>query len=196
MRRSKSFERTASPKRRSKRSQSLTRLRLPEYEFPEENKEDAFYSPDVYSPDFYRMGDAYYEIEEHCIIDKNEYAVFIHNGIPYYYKTLLPITDRLPVDSKHRRGIFVLDRKNLLHMYVPREGLHHSDLVVGEPVKCAGEVLLNKTGEITQLSNKSGHYLPGAECLNKVEEIIRDTGYTKPIKMSTHKQKTVRRRTM
>jgi len=196
MNRSKSLQRNRSPQRSYQRSRSLTRLMLPDYEFPMEDKEDAFHSPDIYSPDFYRMGDAYYEIEEHCVIDKNEYAVFIHNGIPYYYKTLLPITDGLPTDSKHRKGIFVLDRKNLLHMYVPRSGLHHSDLAVGEPVKCAGEVLLNKNGEITQLSNKSGHYLPGSECLDRVVDIIEDSGYYKPIKLSIHKQKSARRATI
>jgi hypothetical protein len=186
--------RNRSPQRSPQRSPSFTRLRLPDYEFPIEDKEDAFFSPDYNSPTYYRMGDAYYEMEEHCIMDKNEYAVFIHNGIPYYYNTMLPIIHGLPVDSKHRKGIFVLDRKNLLHMNVPRTGLHHSDLAVGEPVRCAGEVLLNKKGEITQLSNKSGHYLPGYECLEKVVDIIEESGYYKPIKLINNRMISAARR--
>jgi hypothetical protein len=196
MNRSKSLQRNRSPQRSPQRSRSLTRLRLPDYEFPMEDKEDAFFSPDYNSPNYYRMGDVYYEMEEHCIIDKNEYAVFIHNGIPYYYKTRLPITHGLPVDSKHRKGIFVLDRKNLLHMRVPRIG-HHSDLAVGEPVKCAGEFALSEKGKIRQLSNKSGHYLPGYECLQMVVDIIEESGYYKPIKLfNTNRVKSARRATI
>ena len=61
--------------------------------------------------------------------------------------------------------IFAVDAKNEIHMASHKIGkYHHSSLLAGGNVAMAGEMKVEK-GKITYLSNKSGHYVPGAEAL-------------------------------
>jgi hypothetical protein len=59
--------------------------------------------------------------------------------------------------------IFVVDQKGRLIASPPVEGLiHHSSLGAGKPVLAAGTIKV-VDGQITQLSNQSGHYRPSTE---------------------------------
>ena len=56
--------------------------------------------------------------------------------------------------------------------------IYHSDMAQLKPVYAAGDIVV-KHGKIIKIDNKSGHYLPGGEHMNKlVEKVFVDNGYT------------------
>lgn len=60
------------------------------------------------------------------------------------------------------KAIFVMSGEGNFHIKSHVLGhYHHSSLLGGQPVACAGEIEV-KDGYVTWLSNKSGHYVPNA----------------------------------
>lgn len=70
------------------------------------------------------------------------------------------------------KAIFVMDENGRIfaNLYQQYGKFHHSSMVAGEPVASAGELAV-KSGEILEISRKSGHYQPD-ELLNK--QIIKE----------------------
>lgn len=54
-------------------------------------------------------------------------------------------------------------------------GRHHSSLLAGENVACAGEMEVRR-GKLVTLSNKSGHYQPEPVYLTQVIRVLSDAG--------------------
>jgi hypothetical protein len=137
-------------------------------------------------PDQYDMLPVYYDIETYDEPDiytfhNNEHPllVYIHtNGVVYYMKNGKKIIKSM---RGRRVGIFVLDMYGNLYMS-PRV-LHHSDILSGEPVACAGEYQLDKYGRVVAINNLSGHYQPVSTCLDSVVSVIRENGYNDHIKI-------------
>lgn len=62
---------------------------------------------------------------------------------------------------RSRRLIFVMGSEGELYLAEPQLGLfHHSSIFSGGAVVWAGELKTNENGEISYLSNESGHYKP------------------------------------
>ncbi len=131
----------------------------------------------------YPMGQGFWDSEMYEEEDVNDYNVTINrDGIPILINQLLPFTEVYPV----KKSIFVFTMDDVLRM---GHRLHHSDLMHGYPVKCAGEVFFSsKTGSIIGLSNRSGHYTPSVSCLEDVVEVIRQNGYNGKIKLMDEKK--------
>jgi len=56
--------------------------------------------------------------------------------------------------------------------------LHHTTPTAGGAVAGAGEILVDHTGRVTEISNKSGHYKPGAvQMIQTVEMLIRNGAF-------------------
>jgi hypothetical protein len=54
------------------------------------------------------------------------------------------------------------------------EATHHSSVLAGEAVAAAGEIKLDYQGYVRQITNKSGHYKPGAtQVIQLLEELAR-----------------------
>lgn len=74
------------------------------------------------------------------------------------------------------KAIYVMSPAGNLHVSSHSVGhRHHSSLLAGNPVACAGEIEV-KRGRIVWLSNKSGHYLPGREHLLQVLAMLQKKG--------------------
>jgi len=58
------------------------------------------------------------------------------------------------------RYLYVLDQNYQLYVIPESYGWHHSYLVAGEPVLAAGLLTIDNYGNITSISNESGHYSP------------------------------------
>ena len=73
-------------------------------------------------------------------------------------------------------GIYVMSAEGHIHVSGHSVGhRHHSSLVAGEDVACAGEMKVER-GVLTLLSNKSGHYQPDAFNLLQVLQELEDGG--------------------
>lgn len=60
--------------------------------------------------------------------------------------------------------MFVVDGDGRMYAGTMEVGaFHHSSFLAGEPVSMAGELVLNRNGVITEMTNKSGHYRPTTE---------------------------------
>jgi hypothetical protein len=128
----------------------------------------------------YSMGEAYWDTEsydEEC--DESYIVTFTPDGVPLYVDTGISLLDYAEecVVRKPKHGLFVLDTDYQLHMSPQCNIFHHSDFLHGRNVLCAGEYALHSTGEIRAITNKSGHYMPNADCLEDVIEIIRANGF-------------------
>ena len=53
--------------------------------------------------------------------------------------------------------------------------VHHSSLLAGQPVACAGDMTVVQ-GELIEVDNASGHYKPPAEALDSVVQQLRAMG--------------------
>lgn len=119
------------------------------------------------------------EIEDYEDTDiYNEYnilhplKVFVnHKGIPYYKINGKSVLQK----TRSTKGIYVLDKYN--NLYMTTRHFHHSDVLSGSDIVCAGEYKLNNHGQIINLNNKSGHYKPLYYCLTDVLQNIRQNGY-------------------
>ena len=92
--------------------------------------------------------------------------------------------DGEPLDPKvdthpHRDGfaIFVMDqRRNIYVSFDHQQGrFHHSSLLAGAPVTAAGDMTI-LDGRLLAISNSSGHYRPGPECIDVVLAQLRTLG--------------------
>ena len=74
--------------------------------------------------------------------------------------------------------LFVIDAHG--HLLVARERpdgtLKHSSLSRGLPVRAAGELQCDARGSLLAISNKSGHYVPGAANLRTVTAALHEAG--------------------
>lgn len=75
------------------------------------------------------------------------------------------------------RAIFVMDEHgNIYASKAPKVGeFHHSSFLAGRPVAGAGEIEA-MSGEITAISNNSGHYKPNAEIMVQVMDELKKQG--------------------
>ena len=85
-------------------------------------------------------------------------------------------SDASSLHSDAGRAIFVMDEHG--HFYASKyHGLgefHHSSLVSGAPVAAAGEIEV-RNGELTAISDKSGHYRPSrAFTKQAIEELKKN----------------------
>lgn len=126
----------------------------------------------------YPMVQGFWDVETYETEDLNDYNVSVNReGIPILINAIQPFTQMHPV----KKAIFVLTIDDVLRM---GSKIHHSDLMHGYPVKCAGEVYFHLSkGNIIGLSNRSGHYIPAKQCLDDVVDIIRQNGYTGNIRL-------------
>jgi hypothetical protein len=73
-------------------------------------------------------------------------------------------------------SIFVMSPGGEIYANEHKPGLfHHSSFLAGLPTAAAGEVQVKK-GKLTQLTNKSGHYHPGAAQTYQVVSEIKEKG--------------------
>ena len=88
----------------------------------------------------------------------------------------------IPVDTKSMvthfsgpgAGIYVFSKEGHLHISSHKVGQrHHSSLLAGGDVACAGEIWVTQ-GTITAISNKSGHYLPQTHHLKQMLEHLSE----------------------
>jgi len=81
-------------------------------------------------------------------------------------------------DLEHVLTIWVMDLKGNLYVApVQMPGyFHHSSFLAGEPVECAGEIIIKK-GKIVYLNRKSGHYIPGPDDLQQALMKLQAQGY-------------------
>lgn len=84
--------------------------------------------------------------------EQAEAQVFVQDG-----KLVNSHAGRLPAGTY----IFVVDQQKRLIAAEPRAGwIHHSSLSAGEPVLAAGEMEIDANGNITWITNQSGHFRP------------------------------------
>lgn len=123
------------------------------------------------------MRPAYWEIEEYEDENIDDYNVVVDkHGVPIVINSMRPFLDVF----QSKKGLFVLTLDGTLRM---GHRLHHSDLMHGQPVVCAGEFRLDKYGSIVSLNNRSGHYMPFSDCLDEVIQVIRSNGYQGQMKI-------------
>jgi hypothetical protein len=74
-------------------------------------------------------------------------------------------------------AIFVMDAAGELYasFEAERDRLHHSSLLAGAPVACAGELLVFD-GRLLLISNQSGHYRPPPRALAQALDALRRAG--------------------
>ena len=84
------------------------------------------------------------------------------------------------------RAGFVVDGRGRLYLFnsiatEPHEArmgyhLHHSSFTDGGPVRSAGELHFDGTGDLTTVTPHSGHYRPPFEVFRQVVPVLRDLG--------------------
>jgi hypothetical protein len=73
--------------------------------------------------------------------------------------------------------IFVMGKDDDIYIGIKRRGrFQHSSFFGGKPVKMAGTFTVNRSWEITGITNGSGHYMPGAKELAAFLDILRNGG--------------------
>lgn len=76
-------------------------------------------------------------------------------------------------------AIYVMSAENIIHASSHAVGKrHHSSLLAGGPVACAGEIQVEQ-GRLLVLTNKSGHYTPPPAYLSQVISVL-DAGGVEP----------------
>jgi hypothetical protein len=75
------------------------------------------------------------------------------------------------------RAIFVMDCSGNLYATTDHAfGItHHSSLLAGDPVAGAGEITV-RNGDMSEMTDASGHYEPTAEMNDRALEVLRDQG--------------------
>jgi hypothetical protein len=102
-----------------------------------------------------------------------ERQLFVRDGLIYDAEGNLFDTATASTHfSGEGRAIFVMDQEgNIFASTYQRVGeFHHSSLAGGQPVTGAGELVV-ENGQLTLITNHSGHYHPSAE-LN--EQVLRN----------------------
>lgn len=88
-------------------------------------------------------------------------------------------TNGADISHSGRAAIFVMDtsgriyasNQNKVYMF------HHSSILAGKPVAAAGELMVT-SGQISAMSNCSGHYLPSNNLTAQFRESLSRQGYT------------------
>ncbi|MCE0722844.1 hypothetical protein [Legionella resiliens] len=94
------------------------------------------------------------EDTSHYLHTENErapYLVHFNQGKLYNYKNEVILDSRL---------LYVLDKNNNLYAVPSSYNWSHSWFFAGQPVKAAGFIETDNTGEISSISNESEHYKP------------------------------------
>jgi hypothetical protein len=74
------------------------------------------------------------------------------------------------------KGVFVMSQEGNIHIHSHIVGhYHHSSLLGGAPVACAGEIEVDD-GVIKWMSNKSGHYTPNCAHLHQIFHQLQKKG--------------------
>lgn len=119
------------------------------------------------------------------------YRVIYDHDMARQAATKVTISGGLLIDAKRRpidtagyvthfsgpgKAIYVMSATGNLHLNSHSVGhYHHSSLLAGIPVACAGEIEI-KNGRIVWLSHKSGHYKPAREQLLQVLAMLQRRG--------------------
>lgn len=109
------------------------------------------------------------------VMERRRFEVTIAGGL------LLDASGRLlntnDADGLRGRAIYVLDQHGILYCSnkFRHFRFHHSSLVAGEPVACAGEIAV-VSGMLFYLDNASGHYCPEARHLAQMDRYLREKG--------------------
>ncbi len=97
-----------------------------------------------------------------------------------YFKTCLMKKTKLFDGTKNPFTgtlIYVIDANRNIFAAPKQEGsFHHSSLLGGEAVICAGRIALNNRGEILWISNESGHYAPTEDDLKDGLKVFAEKG--------------------
>jgi len=74
-------------------------------------------------------------------------------------------------------ALFVMDADGVLYVTfeAERDRVHHSSLLAGAPVACAGELLVFD-GRLLLITNQSGHYRPPPRALAQALDALRRAG--------------------
>lgn len=126
--------------------------------------------------------------------DQKFYHVTFKDGLLYQRKQLvnasysppkdlntniqIPSNQPLPVDAKKSGyAIYVMDAQG--EFYLSFEGqkgkFHHSSFLAGQPVACAGEMIIFQ-GKIFLINNQSGHYQPPPLALDQALDSLKKHG--------------------
>ena len=68
-----------------------------------------------------------------------------------------------------------IDQKFYISFKAQPGKIHHSSLLAGRPILCAGEMLIFQ-GQLRYINNRSGHYQPPPKSLKKVLEFLEKQG--------------------
>jgi len=111
---------------------------------------------------------------------RESYRITIHDGVVYD-------ADGLPFDTRNGvsafgagnsgRAIFVMDEHGNLYASLEQEygRFHHSSFFGGGEVAGAGELMV-RDGKILELTDRSGHYMPGRSQSQQVLEQLESQG--------------------
>lgn len=89
-----------------------------------------------------------------------------------------PVPPPLPAQAKALGyAIYVIDQAGRLYVSFESEKdkVHHSSLLAGAPVACAGELLVFQ-GELLLINNQSGHYRPPPKALEQAVDALTKAG--------------------
>ena len=89
-----------------------------------------------------------------------------------------PVPPPPPAEAKAQGyAIYVIDREGQLYVSFESEKdrVHHSSLLAGGAVACAGELLVFQ-GELLLLNNQSGHYRPPPAALRQAVDALTRAG--------------------
>jgi hypothetical protein len=111
-------------------------------------------------------------------LERAKFKLEVRDGLLYDSEgKLFDTSDASSVHSGGGRAIFTMDEAGNIYAskYQAVGEFHHSSLAGGEPVAGAGELEV-QNGVLTTVTNKSGHYLPPAECSNQVMDSFKSQG--------------------
>jgi hypothetical protein len=71
----------------------------------------------------------------------------------------------------------VIDARGQLYVSfeAEKDRVHHSSLLAGEPVLCAGELIVFQ-GRLALINNQSGHYRPPPKALQRAVKTLTEAG--------------------
>jgi hypothetical protein len=123
--------------------------------------------------------------------DQKFYLVTFKNGLLYQRNQLvnatyappkdlsqnlqIPSPQPIPVDAKKiGYAIYVMDAKGNFYLsFEAQKGkFHHSSFLAGQPVACAGEMIIFQ-GKILLINNQSGHYQPPPLALEQALDSLK-----------------------
>jgi hypothetical protein len=106
-----------------------------------------------------------------------QYKVTIQNGKLYDANGDLFDTSKANTWDGKKRAIFIIDEKGDMYVssYQKAREFHHSSLGQGKPVAMAGEIEVTD-GKLNYMSNRSGHYHPTKELMDRSVEHLSQQG--------------------